>query len=63
MVKIWGSTLSQKLELNYQIEDRDHIHAQVQFQEKNNLSKCPCGSQNFDIGQVQMGVMKLNLDF
>ena len=41
--------------------DQDHILAQVQFQEKDNLPKYQDGSQNF--GQVQMDVMKSNLDF
>ena len=32
----------------------DHIHAQIQCQERDNLSKYQCGSQNLDFGQVQM---------
>ena len=39
----------------------DHILAQAQFWEKNNLPKCQGGVQNF--GQVQMDGMKLNLEF
>jgi len=62
-VKIPESILSQKMKLNYQLEDHDHIHAQIQFQERDNLTKCQCGSQNFNFGQVQIGVMKLNLGF
>jgi len=49
--------------LNYQVEVQDYIHAQVQFQERDNLSTCQCGFQEFDVGQLQMGVLKLNLGF
>ena len=55
--------MNQELKLNYQVEVQDHIHAQVQFQEKDNLPKYQHDSQNFDVGQVQMGVLKLNLSF
>ena len=47
------------MKLNYQVD----IHALFQFQERDNLSKCQCGSQNLKFGQVQMGMMKLNLGF
>ena len=57
------SLLNQEVELNYQVEVQDHIHAQIQFQETDNLPKYQCGSQNSDFGQVQMGVLKLNLGF
>ena len=43
--------------------DRNHIHAQVQFQENNNLPKCQRDFQNFDSGQAQIDVPKLNLNF
>ena len=33
-VKTPESLLSQEMELNYQIEVQDHIHTQVQFQER-----------------------------
>jgi len=46
---------------NYQPEFQDHFQAQVQFWETDNLPKFQGGSQNF--GQVQMYVMKLNLNF
>ena len=62
-VKIPESILSQEVELNYQVELQNHIHAQVQFQERDNLLKYQCGSQNVDFRQVQMDMMKLNLDF
>ena len=51
-VKIPESTLSQKVKLNYQVEIKNHIHAQVQFQKRNNMSKCQCDSQIFNFGQV-----------
>ena len=51
------------MELNYQVEVQDHIHSQLQSQERDNLLKCQCGSQNFDFGQVQIGMMKLKLSF
>jgi len=51
------------VELNYQVEVLGHIHAQVQFQKMDNFLKCQYGSQNFNVGQVQMGVLKLNLGF
>jgi len=53
--------LSQKVELNYQTEDQFHIH--VQFLGSYNLPNYQCDSQKFDIFQVQMGMMKMNLDF
>jgi len=62
-VRISESTLNQAVELNYQFDDQDPIHAQVQFQEMDNLPKCQYDSQNYDVGQIQMGVMKLNLGF
>ena len=51
------------MELNYQVEVQNHIRTQVQSQERDNLPKYQCGSQNFDFDQVQMGVLKLNLSF
>ena len=51
------------MKLNYQVEIQDHIHTQVQFQEKNNLPKYQCDPQNLEFGQVQMCMMKLNLGF
>ena len=62
-LEILGLIYSQKVELNYQTEDRIHIHIQVQFHENDNLSNCQYGSQNFDFSQVQMGMMKLDLGF
>jgi len=38
------SLLSQEVELNYQVKIQDHIHSQVQSQEKDNLPKCQCCS-------------------
>ena len=32
------SLLSQTIEMNYQVEIHDHIHSQVQFQKRDNLS-------------------------
>ena len=55
--------MNQEVELNYQVENQDHIHAQVQFQEKDNLLTCQCDSQEFNVGQLQIGVLKLNLGF
>ena len=55
--------MNQEVELNYQVEVHDHIHSQVQFQEMDNLPKYQFGFQNFDFGQVQMSMLKLNLDF
>ena len=52
--------MSQEVKLNYPVEIQDHIHSQVQFQKSTN---CPCGYQNFDFGQGQMGVIKLNIGF
>ena len=43
--------------IDHQVEVQDHIHSQVQFQEKDNLPKYQHGAQ------VQMGVLKLNLGF
>jgi len=40
--------LTQEVKLNCQVEISDNIHAQIQFQERNNLPKYQCGSQNFD---------------
>ena len=57
------STLNQEGKLDCQFEVQDHIHSQAQSQEIDNLPKCQYGSQNFDDGQVQMGVLKLNLSF
>ena len=42
-VKLLEPILSPKKELNYQVEIQDHIHAQVQFQEMDNLPKYQCG--------------------
>ena len=61
IVKIPESLLNQKAKWNYQLVDQDHILSQVQFREKDNLPKCQHDSRNF--GQVQMDVMKLNLNF
>ena len=61
LVKIPESLLNQLVELNYQVEVQDHIHAQ--FQEKNNLPTCQCDSQEFDVSQLQIGVLKSNLGF
>ena len=61
MVKISESLLNQKVKWNYQLEVQDYFQAQIQFREKDNLLKSQDGSQKF--GQVQMDVMKLNLDF
>jgi len=55
--------LNQEVELNYQFEVQDHIHAEIQSQERVNLPKCQCCSQKFDAGQVQLDVLKLNLGF
>ena len=63
LVKTPQSILNQEVELNYQVEVQDHIHAQVQFQEKDNLPKCQWDFQHLKFGQVQMGVLKLNLGF
>jgi len=49
--------------LNYQVEFEDHIYSQVQSQKRDNLPTYQCGSQVFDVGQIQMGVLKLNLNF
>jgi len=51
------------VKLNYQVEVQDHIHAQVQSQEKDNLPKCQWDFQHLRFGQVQMGGLKLNLGF
>jgi len=51
--------LNQKVKWNSQLEVQDHFQAQVQFQEKDNLPK----HQGCDVGQVQVGMMKLKLDF
>ena len=63
----WGkdteSTLNQEVKLNYQFKVQDHIHAQVQFQERGNLPICQWDFQNYEFGQVQMGMLKLNLGF
>ena len=55
--------MNQEVELNHQVEVQDHIHSQVQFQERDNLSKCQCDFQNLEFEQVQMGVLKWNLIF
>ena len=57
------SLLNHEVELNHQVEVQDHIHSQVQFQERDNLSNCQCHFQNLEFGQVQMGVLKWNLIF
>ena len=62
-MKALESLLNQEVELNYEVEVQDHIHSQVQSQKMDNLPKCQYGSQNSDFGQVQMGVLKLNLGF
>jgi len=62
-VKIPESILNQEVELNYQVEVHDHIHSQVQFQEKDNLPNCQWDFQKSEFGQVQMGGLKLNLSF
>ena len=62
-VKIPESTLNQEVEVNYQFEVQDHIYDQVQFHEMDNLPKCQYGSRNFDVCQVQKGVLKLILGF
>ena len=56
-----GVIIESKSEMELLTQVQDHFQAQVQFQKKDNLSKCQGGSQNF--GQVQMDVIKLNLDF
>jgi len=60
-VKTPGSLLNQKVELNYKVEVLDHIYSKIQSQKSDNLPKCQCDSQKFYVGQVQMGVVKLNL--
>ena len=40
------------MKLNYQAEVQDHIHAQVRFQEMDNLPECQYGSQDSNFGQV-----------
>ena len=50
-------TMIQNLELNHKIEDRVHIHVQIQFHWNENLPIC----QWFGIDKVKYGVMKLNL--
>ena len=59
MVKIPESLLNQKVKWNHQHKVQDHFQAQVQFQEKDNLPKC----QEVNVCQVQVGTMKLKLDF
>ena len=44
-------------------EVQDHIHAQIQFKERDNLPKYQCGSQNLNFRKVQIGMLKLNLVF
>ena len=51
-VKTPESLLNQEVKMNCQVEVQDHIHSQVQSQKRDNLSKCQCGFQNFDVGQV-----------
>ena len=51
--------MNQKVKWNHHHEIQDHFQAQVQFQEKDNLPKC----QEVDGGHVQVGMMKLKLDF
>ena len=53
--------LNQEVELNYQVEVQDHIHSQVQFQERDTLPKCQCNFQILEFGQAQMRVLKWNL--
>ena len=55
--------MNQKVKWNYQLVDQDHIHTQIQFWKKYNLPKYQGGSQNFNFGQVQMDVLKLNRGF
>jgi len=62
-VKILESTLNQEVDLNYQVEVHDYIHSQVQFQERDNLPKYQCDFLNLEFGQVQMGILKLDLGF
>ena len=45
-MKIPESLLNQKVEFNHQVEVYDHIHSQVQFQERDNLPKRQCDFQN-----------------
>ena len=49
--------------MNCQVEVQDYIYAQVQFQEKDNLPNCQWDFQNLKFGQVQLGMLKLNLGF
>ena len=49
--------------MELQHEVRDNIQVQFQFQERDNLPKCPGDFHNLEIGQVQMCVLKLKLDF
>ena len=55
--------MNQEEKLNYQFEVQDHIHVQIQFQKIDNLSKYQCDPQKFDVSQVQLNVLKLNLGF
>ena len=57
------SILSQDVKLNYQVEVHDHIHSNIQSQEKDSLPKYQCGFQILDFSQVQMSMQKLNLGF
>ena len=41
----------------------DHIHSQVQFQERDNLPKCQCDFQNLEFGQVQLGCAEMESCF
>ena len=52
--------MNQRVKWSYQLEVQDHFQAQAQFQKKDNLPKCQGDFQDF--GQVQVDVMKLNLD-
>ena len=52
------------MKVNYQVKVQDHIHAQVQFQENDNLPKCQWDFHKTEFGQDQIGcVLKLNLIF
>ena len=51
------------MKLNYQVEVQNHIHFQVQSHGRDNLPKCQYSPQNFNFGQVQIGVLKLNIGF
>ena len=52
------STYFRRWKLNHKVGDKGYIHIQVQSHWMKNLSICP----RFKFGQVQICVMKLNLD-